>query len=679
VAIVTVDTNLRGEDSTATLEAALAHAGRLLRASPSLALEQAEEILAVAPAHPGALLIQAVALRALGRAREALIVLQPLCSAQPHWAQARCELGVTLLAAGDASGLGVLEAAARLDPRRGETWLALADARRELGDEAGADLAYAQHIRAATNDSQLMHAAAALCDGRLGVAEGLLKDRLKTHPTDVATMRMLAEVAARLARYGDAEALLSRALELAPKFTPARHNLAIVLHRQNKPEAALAQIDHLLTQDPHNPGFLNLKAAILARIGDVDTAIKLYADLLGAYPNNPKVWMSSGHALKTAAKTDQAINAYRRAIALNADLGEAYWSLANLKTFAFTDEDVAAMQARLAAPALGDEDRLHFHFALGKALEDRAAYGESFAHYQAGASLRRAQVEFDADAVSALVARSKALFTAQYFQARKGWGAQADDPIFVLGLPRAGSTLVEQILASHSLVEGTQELPDIIAIAGELGERRRRDEESPYPQSIGALDAARAQELGEAYLSRTRIHRKLGRPFFIDKMPNNFLHLGLILTLLPNAKIIDARRHPMACCFSAFKQHFARGQSFSYALDDLSRYYRDYVALMAHFDAVAPGRVHRVIYERMVEDTQTQVRALLAYCGLPFEEACLRPHETARAVRTASSEQVRRPIYQEGLDHWKNYEPWLEPLARGLGDVLETYPDVPPR
>jgi tetratricopeptide (TPR) repeat protein len=389
--------------------------------------------------------------------------------------------------------------------------------------------------------------------------------------------------------------------------------------------------------------------------------------------------MSYGHALKTAGQTPDAITAYRRSIACGPTLGEAYWSLANLKTFAFDDAEMAAMRAHLADAALREDDRLHFHYALGKALEDRAAYDESFHHYAEGARLRRAQLDYDAHSVTAAVARNRAVFTRDYFTARAGWGADAGDPIFVLGLPRAGSTLVEQILSSHSAVEGTMELPDIIAIAGELGERRRRGEDATYPHSILTIDADRARALGEDYLERTRIQRKSARPFFIDKMPNNWLHVGLILTILRNAKIIDARRNPMACCFSAFKQHFARGQSFSYALDDLAGYYRDYVALMAHFDAVAPGRVHRVIYERMVEHTEAEVRALLAFCNLPFEAACLRPHETERAVRTASSEQVRRPIYTESRDQWRHFEHWLGPLAEGLGDVLTTYPDIPPR
>jgi len=320
---------------------------------------------------------------------------------------------------------------------------------------------------------------------------------------------------------------------------------------------------------------------------------------------------------------------------------------------------------------------LHFEFALGKALEDAAEYAESFAHYQNGNALRLERVPYSADDHSARVRRSKALYTRDFFREREGWGAEATDPIFIVGLPRAGSTLIEQILSSHSAVEGTMELPEILSLTRELRKRTAAPRSTAYHEVLAELTAEELRELGERYLERTRIHRKRGAPFFIDKMPNNFAHLGLIHLALPNARIIDARRHPLACGFSGFKQHFARGQSFTYSLNDIGRYYRDYVDLMAHFDAVLPGRVHRVIYENMVEDTEAEVRRLLDYCGLPFEAECLRFFENARPVRTASSEQVRQPIYREGVDHWRHYEPWLGPLKAALGPVLDVYPSVP--
>jgi hypothetical protein len=398
--------------------------------------------------------------------------------------------------------------------------------------------------------------------------------------------------------------------------------------------------------------------------------------VLADYPNNARVWMSYGHALKTTNRSSECVQTYRKSIELAPHLGEAYWSLANLKTFRFTPADIEAMQAQLATTNLTDDDRLQFHFALGKAFEDARQFTESFQHYAEGNRLRRTGVGYDADANIEQMQRSRALFTPEFFAARAGQGTQAPDPIFIVGLPRSGSTLLEQILSSHPLVEGTMELADIVNMARELGGPHARVQ-GAYPESIAALDENALRSLGERYLEQTRIYRRTDAPFFIDKLPNNFAHTGLIHLILPRAKIIDARRHPLGCCFSNFKQHFARGQHFTYSLDDLGRYYRGYVQLMAHFDAVLPGRVHRVIYERMIEDTEGEVRRLLDHCGLPFDERCLRFYENERAVRTASSEQVRRPIYREGVDHWQHYEPWLGPLKSALGSVLEHYPNVP--
>jgi tetratricopeptide (TPR) repeat protein len=471
--------------------------------------------------------------------------------------------------------------------------------------------------------------------------------------------------------------LLERCLELAPGFLAARHNYAMVLHRRNKTVEALAQIDKVLAREPNNPGYRNLKAAILARVGDYDRAIKLYAEILAEYPQHAKVWMSYGHALKTAGQQSDCVAAYRRCIALSPEMGEAYWSLANLKTFRFTVADLDTMRAQLERTDIGDEDRFHFDFAMGKALEDAGDYAASFRHYAQANERRRRGIRYEASDLSEHVRRSKEVLTEDFFRARAGVGSNAPDPIFVVGLPRAGSTLIEQILSSHPLVEGTMELPDVMSIARGLGERKTRAEISKYPDVLTSLDAAEFREFGERYLSQTRIQRKSNAPYFIDKMPNNFEHVGLIHLMLPNARIIDARRHPLGCCFSGFKQHFARGQFYSYSLEDLARYYRDYAELMAHFDAVLPGRVHRVIYESMVEDTEAEIRRLLDYCGLPFDERCLRFYENDRAVRTASSEQVRRPIFKDGVDQWRHYEPWLEPLRTALGPVLEHYPAVP--
>ncbi len=354
-------------------------------------------------------------------------------------------------------------------------------------------------------------------------------------------------------------------------------------------------------------------------------------------------------------------------------MGEAYWSLANLKTFRFDTADLEAMRSQLAQASLGDEDRCFFEFALGKALEDVGEYALSMEQYLHANQRRRAQIAYEPTEMSELVQRSRQVLDADFFEQRRGFGNPACDPIFIVGLPRSGSTLLEQILASHSAVEGTMELPDLLAIARRLTGPRGVSQLT-YPLALAQLSASACRALGDEYLERTRIHRKRGTPFFIDKMPNNFAHVGLIQLALPNARIIDARRQPLACCFSVFKQHFARGQAFSYTLEELGRYYRDYIELMAHFDAVLPGRVHRVNYEELVADTEGEVRRLLRYCGLPFEQGCLRFYENDRAVRTASSEQVRQPIYREGIEHWRHYERWLGPLRDGLGPALAGYP-----
>src|SRR5215469_12550565 len=336
------------------------------------------------------------------------------------------------------------------------------------------------------------------------------------------------------------------------------------------------------------------------------------------------------------------------------------------------------MRAAIASEKLAADDRAQLHFALGKALEDSGHYEESFASYAEANRLRRLSSAYDGERTTARLERSRQILTADFFSARRGYGTDAPDPIFIVGMPRAGSTLLEQILASHSAVEGTMELPNIASMVADLvHERGAGRGTSPYPALLAELDAARCRALGERYLAETRVQRKTQRRFFIDKMPNNFAHLGLIQLILPNAKIIDARRHPLACCFSVFKQNFARGQEFGYDLDDLGRYYRDYVALMSHFDNVLPGRVHRIFYERLIGGIEGEVRRLLEYCGLPFEEACLRFYENERAVRTASSEQVRSPIYREGVEQWRHFDPWLEPLKSSLGPVLDSYPQVP--
>jgi tetratricopeptide (TPR) repeat protein len=661
-----------------TLATALAHATQLLAANLPLAEAQAREILKVVPNQPDALLILGRARSMQGDVTGAIAIFEPLAVAEPKLAAAHYELGLAKSVSGDISAaIAALRRAVALQPQYTGAWRALGDALTLAEDEAGAAQAYARQIKASVNDPQLIQAAVALCDNRLSVAETILRDFLKKYPTDVSAIRMLAETGARLGRLEDAETLLARCLELAPSFTSARHNFAVILHRQTKSREALEQVRILLREDQNNPNYRALQAAILVRTGDYDQAIADYEKLLKEHSRQPKSWMSYGHALKTVGRQDECIAAYRKSIALLPGLGEAWWSLANLKTFRFSSVDMDAMRAQLARTDLGNEDRFHLHFALGKALEDGGNFAESFAHYEKANALRRSDIQYSADDTTALMRRSKTLFTVEFFGERKSGGNGSPDPIFVVGLPRSGSTLIEQILSSHSMIEGTMELPDILSIARRLGGKRKRIPQSDYPEVLGRLTASDLTSLGAEYLERAHIQRRLGRPFFVDKMPNNFQHIGLIHLILPNAKIVDARRHPVGCCFSNYKQHFARGQNFTYDLIDIGRYYRDYVELMAHFDSVLPGKIHRVIYENMVQNSESEIRRLLAYCGLPFEEQCVRFHETERAVRTACSEQVRLPIFTDAVEHWQNFEPWLGPLKTVLGPVLDAYPDVP--
>jgi tetratricopeptide (TPR) repeat protein len=513
---------------------------------------------------------------------------------------------------------------------------------------------------------RLIEAAMAMNENQLDVAERLLKPYLKEDPFDVYAIRMLAELASRIGRWKDAEHLLRRAIELAPGWTSARANLAIFLGRMGRPAEAMELLDDILAEEPDWIGHWNLKAATHARLGDFEEAIKLYKSVLEQTPRQPKPWLAYGHMLKTVGQQSEGIAAYRQAIALRPTLGEAWWSLANLKTVKFDEADLAAMQAALATPGLKDEDRYHLDFALGKAFHDLGRADEAFDHYSNANALRLKGQPYDQKDITKKVGQCLTGFTVEAFAERSG-GCEAKDPIFIVGMPRAGSTLVEQILSSHSLVEGTTELPDIPALARKVG----------YPRPALKLTEQQRREIGEEYLKRTAMQRRTDLPLFIDKLPNNWLYVPFIQLILPNAKIIDARRHPLGCCFSNFRQHYARGQDFAYNLTDVGRYYADYVRLMAHIDNVLPGRVHRVIYERMVDDTEAEVRALLEHCGLEFEPACLEFYKTERAVRTASSEQVRQPIYRDATEEWKPYERHLQALKNALGPVLDAYPDAP--
>lgn len=662
------------QEPTADLAVALRHAAGLLDRDPRLAGAQAREILAVYPKSDSARQILAAAHRLQGDVAAALEVITPVAELHQDSVDVRHEYALCL-AASDRSdeAIAVLQQVVEAEPAHAAAWRTLGDQLAAAGDDAGSEVAYEKHLQLSTKHPELLAAAAHLRDGQLGKAEHITREVLKADPLDTSAMRMLAAIGMQVGQVDDAIHLLERCLELEPGFHFARQNYASALSRRQRIDEALAQMDRLLTVEPGNPQYRMMRCSMLVQKGDHDEALKEFEPLVREYPKQANAWMNYAHTLKAVGRLDESIEAYRRAIGLRPVTGEVYWSLANLKTFRFDDADVERMRDQVELAAGNDDDQAHLLFALGKALEDRAEYEASFRCYERGNQVRAKRHRHNAKINVFDTARQIKTLTADFFAERQEWGSSAPDPIFVVGLPRSGSTLLEQILSSHSLVEGTAELHDIIAISRKLGKRSRKHPAGDYPEILATLSREQAAELGDGYIRTTSVQRH-GPPFFIDKLPNNFRHIGLIHLVLPNAKIIDARRHPMACCFSNFKQLFAHGQTFTYDLTNLGYYYRDYVRLMDHWDEVLPGRVHRVQYENMVADTENEIRRLLEYCGLQFEEGCLRFYETERAIRTPSSEQVRRPVYREGLEQWRHFEPWLGPLKDALGPVLERYP-----
>lgn len=655
----------------------LMRASMLLDTDPAAAARVAGEILEFCPGHSAASLLLATACLSLGEGARACEVLESLARAQPASPMIQLELGRACRAAGKREpSLAAFRRAVELEPNLAEGWRELSSALAADGDDHGADLAYARYSAVMPDASGLTEPAAALWDNRPAVAEELLRRHLESTPTDVAAMRMLAGVIGRREDYAAAEDLLREASRLAPGYAAARYDLAKLLLAQQKPTLIPPLIERLLLLDPRNAEYRNLQASFLSFVSQHDRSIDIVASLLTEFPDWTEAWITYGNELKAAGRQQEGIDAYRRAIALAPTSGAAYWSLSNLKTFRFEASDVSAMRTALRRSDLKHDDRVTMEFALAKALEDETQYAESFEHYSSGNLLRLSVLSYDPARRRAHLQRSKEILTREFFAARADWGSAEPDPIFIVGLPRSGSTLLEQILASHSDVEGTRELAEITDIARGLGGAKGNLDPLQYLQALETLDADRVAALAQRYLDDTRVYR-LGNPSrFVDKMPNNFLHIGLIQLMFPRASIIDARRHPLACCFSCFKQYFALGQYFSYDLAQLGSYYRDYVESMAHFDAVLPGRIHRVCYEHVVMDLEGEVRKLLAYCGLPFEQECLRFYENRRVVQTASSEQVRRPIFSEGVDHWRHYEPWLGPLKDALGDLVERYPAI---
>ncbi|WP_303812939.1 tetratricopeptide repeat-containing sulfotransferase family protein [Sandarakinorhabdus limnophila] len=662
----------------ATAESALATATAQLETDPVAALAAAEALLASAPDLLPADFLAGQALRRLGQLEAAVARLSALAALAPTVPGVRWELALAAAAAGQPeTAITALEQLTRQLPAVAGGWFLLASQYRAVGRARNGWLADLKGVNAATQDPELVQAALAMHQGKLDAALALL-----VALPDPPARRLVAEIRWRQGDMPGAIAGLEAVLAQAPGYDMAREFLIRLLVQSNRLPDALGHAETLATSPVDNPGHDLILASVLVHLGEQGRARGLYEGLLACNPGQPQVWQNLGHVLKTLGEQAGAVSAYREAVTRQPTLGEAWWSLANLKTVKLGAAEIAALQAALATLAgtaePRAEDLFHLHFALGKAHEDLGEAEAAFRHYAEGNRLRRAGIVHDADAFSAEIDATVSTFTAPFLAVRRDGGCPAPDPIFIVGLPRSGSTLIEQILASHTQVEGTMELPDMMMIASRLAARVEAGEFADFGAMMAALTPADRQRLGEEYLERTRIHRKSGKPRFIDKMPNNWQHVGLIRLILPNATIIDARRHPMGCCFSAWKQHFARGQGFSYDLIDVGRYYRDYVRLMAHFDAATPGAAIRVIYEEMVADTETQVRRLLSAVGLAYEPTCLEFWRNDRAVRTASSEQVRQPIFTDGVDHWKAYAGWLGPLSETLGNVATLYPAVPP-
>jgi tetratricopeptide (TPR) repeat protein len=650
------------------------------------ALAAADALLADVPENRDVLYMIAVSQRYLRRIPDALATLARFETAHPDYGRLFQERGHCYRALGDASAaIAAYRYAVQLNPALPASWHALQALYRVVGQTADYNMAADQVAALAKLPTPLVTAASMLSEGEILPAERLVRQFMQAHPDHIEGMRLLAQIGVKLDVLDDAEFLLESVLTFAPGHRLARYEYAVVLSQRHKHARALEEAHRLRQIEPTKRAYRTIYATACVGLGDHDGALRIFRELAAETPQAADLHLSIAHALKTLGRQQDAIESYRTAAAVRPSYGDAYWSLANLKTYRFPDDEIARMRTEEAADATQLVDRYHLCFALGKALEDRADFAASFRYYERGNALKKGESRYNADLIERNARLQSSVCTREFFTSRQGFGCQRADPIFIVGLPRAGSTLLEQILASHPQVAGTMELADIPRLVQHLQGREQNDLQPRYPAVLTELSADQCARLGEKYLADTQVYRTgraeappadapraeappadAPRPFFIDKMPNNFRHIGLIHLILPNAKIIDARREPLACCFSNFKQLFASGQEFTYSLTDIGRYYRSYVELMEHWDTVLPGKVLRVQHEEVVADLEGNVRRLLEFCGLEFEPRCVEFYKTERSVRTASSEQVRRPIFKDGLDQWRHFESWLEPLKAAL-------------
>jgi len=637
------------------------------------ALQAALALLVEGPGHYEVLYLIARSQRYLGQIEAALQTLVRVEQEHPRYSRMHEERGHCYVALRDApQAIDALLRAVNINPALPSSWNLLEGLYRMTGDAANAATA-ASHVATLKRLApDVVRATSHISDGELDPAEQIIRAYLLKAGNDVEAMRLLARIGLTRDVLDDAETLLEAVLKIAPDYRAARYDYACVLVERHLYQRACEEAATLLAIEPDHLDYRALYARASVGLGEHERAITLYQKLLQDVPGAADLHLSLAHSLKTQGRQAESIEAYRAAAASRLDFGDAYWSLANLKTYRFSDEELARMRAAEAAPTTQTVDRYHLCFALGKAFEDRADYAESWRYYSQGNALKRTESRYRPEIIETNTRKQIEVCTREFFANRDGVGDKSPEPIFIVGLPRAGSTLIEQILASHSRVEGTHELGEIPRMVLGL-QGPQPDFDSPrYPGVLSELTPEDFRHLGEKYLSDTRIYRG-NKPYFIDKMPNNFRHVGLIHLILPQAKIINVRREPMACCFSNLKQLFATGQEFTYSVEDIARYYRTYLDAMQHWDEVLPGRVLRVQHEDVVDDLEGNVRRILDFCGLAFEPSCLEFHKTARSVRTASSEQVRQPIFRDGVDQWTKYEPWLGSLKDALGDALLRY------
>ncbi|PWL33440.1 sulfotransferase [Marivita sp. XM-24bin2] len=537
-------------------------------------------------------------------------------------------------------------------------------------DDTPEDEPYAEVLKRSLAQPAVRDALTAAKAGDHDRVRAILEQYLRLMPEDIVALGILADTADKQEREGEARRLMERVVELAPGFVAGHQQLVRYLRHAGDAEAALRHSFALLERAPNQPRYLALHANLLTNANRFDEAIAVYEGFFGNHKGVAQDWMQYALALKTVGRQEDAVAAYREAIARAPGNGAAWHALSNMKLAVFTDDDIAVMEEQLRREDLAEEDRYNIHFTLGKAYEDRKAYAPSFENYTQANSIRRAQSEYDIGRLEDYVAQAKEVFTPEFFETRKGFGTPEADPIFIVGLHRAGSTLTEQILSSHSQIEGTRELPDLLRIGRDFGGLAPGGQETGLNTGLLAdLDGDECAALGRRFLESTRGERRTDRPYFIDKMPANWMYAGLIHLILPNAKIIDIRRQPMAAGFALFKMNFGRGVDHSYDQKDIARYYRAYADLMAHFDVVLPGRIHHLQYEALVDETEAEIRRMIDYCGLPFEEHCLRYWETERAVQTPSSEQVRKPIFKDAVEQWRNYADWLGPMEEVFADM----------